>query len=189
MVSDFDQVNWIEFVFGCGTQQIAVCQPSGFPWGKAFRASVLKDFRFPEGYWFEDTPVSYILYGMKYKIRNTDSFVYRYRINPNGITATSSGSPRSVETYYITELCLQEFPAFQVPYDMRAYEYFLRQCRMNWHRTQQRPRKVREAIFVLEARLKKQYFTGMKTQENQKLEEALEKRQFDKFEAVAWSER
>lgn len=115
--------------------------------------------------------------------------MYRYRINPNGITATSSGSPRSVETYYITELCLQEFPAFHVPYDMRAYEYFLRQCRMNWQRTQQRPRRVREAIFVLEARLQKQYFTGMKTQENQKLEEALENRQFDKFEAVAWSER
>ena len=187
--ADIVQGNWTEFVIGGGMQQIAVCQPSGFPWGKAFRASVLKDFRFPEGYWFEDTPVSYILYGMKYKIRNTDSFVYRYRINPNGITATSSGSPRSVETYYITELCLQEFPAFQVPYDMRAYEYFLRQCRMNWQRTKQRPRKVREAMFVLEAKLQKQYFTGMKTQENRKLEEALEKRQFDKFEAVAWSGR
>lgn len=182
--ADIVQGNWTEFAIGGGTQQITVCQPSGFPWGKAFRASVLKDFCFPEGYWFEDTSVSYILYGMNYKIRNTDSFVYRYRINPNGITATSS-----VETYYITELCLQEFPAFQVPYDMRAYEYFLRQCRMNWQRTKQRPCKVREAMFVLEVRLRKQYFTGMKTQENRNLEEALEKRQFDKFEAVAWSGR
>lgn len=183
--ADIVQGNWTEFAIGGGgTQQITVCQPFGFPWGKAFRASVLKDFCFPEGYWFEDTSVSYILYGMNYKIRNTDSFVYRYRINPNGITATSS-----VETYYITELCLQEFPAFQVPYDMRAYEYFLRQCRMNWQRTKQRPCKVREAMFVLEVRLREQYFTGMKTQENRNLEEALEKRQFDKFEAVAWSGR
>ena len=44
-------------------------------------------------------------------------------------------------------------------------------------------------MFVLEVRLREQYFTGMKTQENRNLEEALEKRQFDKFEAVAWSGR
>lgn len=58
---------------------------------------------------------------------------------------------------------------------------------MNWTRTKHRPRTVREAIFVLEAELRKKYFAGMKSEENKSIEEALEKRQFDKFEAVAWS--
>lgn len=38
---------------------------SGYAWGKLYKAQVLAHFQFPEGYWFEDTPISSILFGMK----------------------------------------------------------------------------------------------------------------------------
>jgi glycosyltransferase involved in cell wall biosynthesis len=159
--------------------------PSGYPWGKLYKAKVLEHFQFPEGYWFEDTPISFILYGAGYSSKVIPDMVYGYRLNPDGITAKSSGSKRSVESYYITELCLREFPQFEVKYDQRAYEYFLRQCFMNWSRTREQPKSIREAIFVLECGLMEKYFRDLQSKKNKGIETALRKRQFKKFEVLA----
>lgn len=158
---------------------------SGYPWGKLYKATVLEHFQFPEGYWFEDTPISFILYGAEYSSKIISDLVYGYRLNPDGITAKSSGSKRCVESFYITELCLREFPPFGVKYDQRAYEYFLRQCLMNWSRTRKRPKDVREAIFVLECGLLEKYFKDLHSEKNEDVETALRKRQFQKFEVLA----
>ena len=159
---------------------------SGFPWGKMYKYTVLENFKFPEGFWFEDTPVSFILYAMPYKFAAIPDIVYGYRLNPNGISASSSGKRKSVDSFWITERCLEEFPAFYVKYDQRAYEYFLRQSFMNWNRTRKQPRRVREAIFVLTNELKNKYFHGMNTKDAffQKIENSLEKKQFMKYELM-----
>ena len=186
---DIVQGNWYESIElnGGGTQHNIQesTELSGFPWGKIFKAEVLEHFKFPEGYWFEDTPISFIIYGMGYSYRNISNVVYGYRLNPNGISAKSSDSKRSVESYYITALCLQEFSCFGVPYDKRAYDYFLQQCIMNWIRTRKQPENIREAIFILEAELRKQYFGNMKSINNEQIEMALKKKQFKKFEMLA----
>ena len=159
--------------------------PSGYPWGKLFKAEVMEHFQFPEGYWFEDTPLSFMLYGAGYSSKIIPDLVYGYRLNPDGITAKSGGSKRSVESYYITELCLREFPQFGVKYDQRAYEYFLRQCLMNWSRTRKQPKEIREAIFVLESELREKYFNDKQSEVNKDIEVALRKKQFLKFEVLA----
>lgn len=159
--------------------------PSGYPWGKLYKAKAFEYFQFPEGYWFEDTPISFILYGAGYSSKVIPDVVYGYRINPDGITAKSSESKRSVESYYITALCLREFPQFGVKYDQRAYEYFLRQCMMNYSRTRKRSKNVREAIFVLECYLIEKYFGDLRSKKNKGIETALRKRQFKKFEILA----
>lgn len=161
---------------------------SGFPWGKLYKHTVLEYFRFPEGFWFEDTPVSFILAAMPYRFAATKEMVYGYRHNPNGITATAGRSPKSIDSYWITERCLEEFPDFGLTYDQRAYEYLLRQSVMNWSRTKKQPREVREAIFVMTVGLIEHYFKGFHTNEKRMyvLENALNKRQFRKFELLAW---
>lgn len=138
-----------------GTPQ-EVHQLSGYTWGKLFKAEVMEHFQFPEGYWFEDTPISFVLYG--------------YRLNRDGITAKSGGSKRSVESYYITALCLCEFPMFEVKYDKMAYEYFLRQCLMNWSRSRKQPEEIRETIFVLESELRGKYFKDQHSKVNKDIE-------------------
>lgn len=182
---DIIQGGWYAFEqSGGGTQQVAH-QLSGYPWGKLFKAEVMEHFQFPEGYWFEDTPISFMLYGAGYSSKIIPDVVYGYRLNPDGITAKSGGSKRSVESYYITELCLREFPQFGVKYDNRAYEYFLRQCQMNWSRTRKQPKEIREAIFVLECGLMEKYFNGRHSEVNNDIEVALRKKQFLKFEVLS----
>ena len=183
---DIIQGGWYTFEksVGGGTPQ-EVHQLSGYPWGKLFKAEVMEHFQFPEGYWFEDTPISFMLYGAGYSSKIIPDVVYGYRLNPDGITAKSGGSKRSVESYYITELCLREFPQFGVKYDKRAYEYFLRQCLMNWSRTRKQPKEIREAIFVLECGLREKYFKNQHSEVNTDIEVALRKKQFHKFEVLA----
>lgn len=159
-------------------------QPSGYPWGKIYKAEILEHFQFPEGYWFEDTPISFMLYGKNYNFSIIPNVVYGYRLNPEGITTKSRGSKRSVESYYITALCLREFPDFNVAYDQRAYEYFLNQCVMNWSRTAKLPKNVREAIFVLENELRKKYFKNMHSEHYKEIENCLKNIQFNKFEIL-----
>lgn len=157
---------------------------SGFPWGKLYRYTVLERFKFPEGFWFEDTPVSFILAAMPYKFAAIKDMVYGYRLNPKGISAISGSFKKSVDSFWITERCLEEFPEFGIKYDQRAYEYFLQQSFMNWYRTKKQSRKIREAIFILTIELKNRYFQGMKSEDVslKKIENTLEKKQYLKYE-------
>jgi glycosyltransferase involved in cell wall biosynthesis len=182
---DIIQGGWYTFEQSGGGTPQEVHQLSGYPWGKLFKAEVMEHFQFPEGYWFEDTPISFMLYGAGYSSKIIPDVVYGYRLNPDGITAKSGGSKRSVESYYITDLCLREFPQFGVKYDNRAYEYFLRQCQMNWSRTRKQPKEIREAIFVLESELREKYFKDQHSEVNTGIELALRKKQFHKFEVLA----
>ena len=138
-------------------------QMSGFPWGKLYHWNVLQNFKFPEGFWLEDTPVSFILASRPYRFGIIDEFVYGYRLNPNGISAMSAKRKKAIDTFWITESCLKEMPIFEVDYNQEAYERLLKQSIMNWNRTRRQPRKIRKAIFVLTNSLMDNYFKNMKT--------------------------
>ena len=161
-------------------------QLSGYPCGKIYLYTVLKQFCFPEGYWYEDTPISFILFARKYSSLIINNIVYGYRQNPESITYTSIYKNKSIDSYWITEECLKEFPLFGLEYNQRAYEYLLKQSIMNAGRTRKQPRKIRKAEFVLTCELVEKYFKGYKTKERSMLniEEALKKKQFVKFELI-----
>lgn len=160
---------------------------SGYPWGKLYKYSVLEHFQFPEGYWFEDTPISFILAAMPLKIVTISDIVYGYRINPQGITATASSSKKSIDSYWVTELCLEEFSKFQLIYDQRAYEYLLKQTLMNAGRVNKQHFKICEAEFVLTSQLILEYFGDKYYTKNKKMrdvEKALKNKRFVQFELL-----
>lgn len=169
-----------EKVFEVGTKGYV----SGYPWGKLYKSSVLKNFQFPEGYWFEDTPITFILAAMPIKIVTIKDIIYGYRLNPNGITAKAIFYKKAIDTFWVTDLCLNEFPRFKVAYDQRAYEYLLRQSLMNAARVKNQERKIREAIFVLTSELMRIHFSGFSTEnlKMKKIEEALRDKRFIQFE-------
>lgn len=156
---------------------------SGFPWGKLYKYTVLEQFNFPEGFWFEDTPLSFILAAMPYRCFAIKNIVYGYRKNPEGITAIAGYKRKAIDSYWITEECLKEFPLFKLSYDQRAYEYFLCQCIMNERRLSKAPIKIREAQFILERGLKEKYFSGFRTEDKEMviIEKTLQNKQFLKF--------
>lgn len=80
----------------------------GFPWGKVYKNSVLKNLCFPESYWFEDTIGIMILNDIVKKVIKRDILCYRYRINPNGISMTFKGKAKSVDSHWITERLMKD---------------------------------------------------------------------------------
>lgn len=159
---------------------------SGFPWGKLYKYTVLKRFQFPSGFWFEDTPVSFILAAMPYRFAAIKDVVYGYRQNLSGITARTVSSRKSVESYWITERCLAEFPSFGLSYDQRAYTYLLRQSVTNWNRTRKQPRRIRQALFILTGELMTAFFKDFNTDvpELRKIEKAIRDRRFLQYEML-----
>lgn len=185
--TDIVQGSWYEFDDMHRTENIVSSnQLSGVPWGKIYKAEVLQNFQFPEGYWFEDTPITFILTALSYRHKTITDVIYGYRLNPNGITARAGYYKKSVDTYWVTEKCLEEFPLFDLPYDQRAYEFLLQQSIMNARRTFKQPRMIRKSIFVLTNALMKKYFNDCWTNnlEMEQIEQALKKKQFIRFEML-----
>ena len=159
---------------------------SGFPWGKLYKYTILENFRFPAGFWFEDTPISFILFAMPYRFAAIKEIVYGYRLNPNGITALAVHEKKSLDTYWITEECLEEFTDFNLKYDQRAYEYILRQSVMNWRRLNKHPQEIQKAVFVETGELIKKYFPSFQTNETQmkEIEKMLREKRFTSFKMI-----
>lgn len=43
--------------------------------GELYKSRVLQKFQFPEGFWFEDTPLGFIIAGMNYKFQNISDYI------------------------------------------------------------------------------------------------------------------
>ena len=160
-------------------------QFSGYAWGKIYHHTVFKNVKFPEGYWFEDTLIKFILGGLGLKTKKLDDIVYCYRINPDGITAKALNEPKTADTYWITELCLEEYPAFEIEYDQKALDYLLTQSIINQIRVRRLPRKIRKAIFTLTVELIEKYFHNQVSTNHNRIEKAIRDKQFMKFELLA----
>lgn len=164
--ADVIQGSWYDFNDDIKKEHIVNIESkniSGYPWGKLYKHTILENFKFPEGYWFEDTPISYIIAGTPLNIVLIEDIIYGYRLNINGITAKSLNSNKSIDSYWITELCLEEFSKFNLQYNQRAFEYLLNQCLINHARTRNQPQKINEAQFIMEAYLVDKYFADFKT--------------------------
>lgn len=154
---------------------------SGYPWGKVYRASLFERLQFPEGYWFEDTMISFLVYPQSKKIVTIPDVVYRYRLNPNGISANYGGKAKSLDTLLITIQLLQEANILGVLNDEQMYDKFYRQLKINSQRIfSLRNSNLDLLVFRISCYLRNQYFSNRFT-ENVKyktLENALDKVDF-----------
>ena len=75
----------------------------GFPWGKVYNAILFEKVRFPLNYWYEDTIVNYVLASICKKYVSINYRVYKYRLNPEGITEKSKQSTKVLDSYWIIE--------------------------------------------------------------------------------------
>ncbi len=152
----------------------------GFPWGKIFKAQLFSGIRFPEGYWFEDTVMAFVVFPMCRKVATSSALLYRYRINPQGITAKARGSAKCLDSYWITEQLLADRVNLGLPNDEAFAEVMLRQVRMNHSRIKSMGRTdVNRAVFVLTANLWAKYFHNAKT--SSPLAKALAERDFMQY--------
>lgn len=131
----------------------------GFPWGKVYRASLFENLQFPEGYWFEDTLCSFLIYPQCKKIVTISDVVYRYRLNPNGITATCGGNPKVLDSLYITRSLLNDAKTLNIPLRGQLYDMFLFQVKMNYSRISSlKNSEVDKAVFAESVKMMDYYF-------------------------------
>lgn len=154
----------------------------GHAWGKLFRRELLADRCFPEGYWYEDSLISFLLFGQAGRVGVSAQMAYGYRINQEGIVKASVGKPRAVETYYITELLLRERQEAGLPVDDAFARFLLLQIRLNQLRLSSLDEAVQESAFVLTCGLLAPLLPGMeKTGKEKNLIRALRNRDFGRF--------
>lgn len=157
-------------------------QLSGFIGGKLIRSDLMQYIHFPEGYWFEDTILFFLIFDLAQNMIQIENNIYHYRHNQQGITSSSKGKPKSLDTFYITEQLLKDRKTLRLPFSQSMYEKFLCQLRTNFYRTIFL-KKVQLPIFLESCRLKNEYFKNLTTT-NEKmrlLEEALITENYGKY--------
>ena len=140
----------------CGDRTDSIFQYPGFFWGKLFRRELFESNRLPEGYWYEDTIVHFLLFRMCQTFVYLPQPLYAYRINERGITKSSVGNPKAIDAYWILEYCLAMSDRLQLKRDDVFYEQLLYHCGfILWSRVKSLPEDVQMAAFVLAADLVK----------------------------------
>lgn len=89
-------------------REIPIEEYPGFAWGKVYRAELFEGIRFPEGVWFEDTIVQYLLFGRCKKFVCTEEVCYGYRKNPNSISFSAKKDLKCLDTYWVTKKMIEK---------------------------------------------------------------------------------
>lgn len=154
----------------------------GHAWGKVYRAEIFEKLCFPEGFWYEDSLLSYLIFPAVQSAFVCPQICYAYRINQAGIVKSSQGKPKAIDTYWITEQLLEEHRAAGLPLDAAFFEYMLLQIRLNQLRVADLDQTIQESVFVLTCALLEQYFPGDQDFQGQRtLRKALRTRDFGMF--------
>ena len=159
----------------------------GFPWGKIFKAELFSKVCYPEGYWYEDTIISWIIYPSSTKCIYTDIMCNAYRNNPSGQSASGLFSPRAIESTYITEEIIKSISS-STKRRQDIYELFLNQSFINIQRVRNASEEVMRAVFSIMCDLKRDHFRTMKldtrTFRNKELEKVLISRDYSKMKLI-----
>ncbi len=121
----------------------------GHAWGKLYKAELFQRLCFPEGFWYEDSMLSYRIFPAVHNVWGCPKICYGYRINQQGIVRASKGKPKAIDTYWITERLLQEHMEAGLPMDETFFSYLMLQVRLNQDRVKGLSPEIQESIFVL----------------------------------------
>lgn len=167
VTNDYDIVEGGAFSLSGTEKQVFYAHPAistqkkfhGMPWAKVFKARFFESIVFPEGFWFEDSIFSFLIYPVAERVCMLNAFVYIYRINRAGsITASYYGKSKSLDTYWITEKLMETRRMHQLENDQQFLDRFLHQTILNGKRIAGLPEMIQESAFVLQCQLMQNAF-------------------------------
>lgn len=121
--------------YGMNSGECKPQQLNGFAWGKVYRASLWNGICFPAKYLFEDTLNRIITFNLAKSAYICDDIVYHYRINESGITRSTVGDYRSIDTVWITMQLYKDSQTFQFVNTKVYSETLINQLMYNYART------------------------------------------------------
>lgn len=133
----------------------------GFPVGKVYKSSLWEALQFPEGFWFEDTVLSFLLFPRVENAWLIPGSVYVYRQNVNGSTFTARAKPKSLDAYWVTETLLEARRTLGLQNGALFQRKFFGQILLNARRVAYLPDEVRKNVFLLTCRLYENHFSGI----------------------------
>ena len=125
----------------------------GYPWGKIFRRELWENVRFPKGFWFEDTIIKLVLYGLADTITICDKLIYEYRANDSGISMFAKKREKSLDTFFVVDKILNSVKANNIQLENQDafYEWFFKEqiTGLLWNRIRFMDDEIKESIFIL----------------------------------------
>lgn len=163
--------NWIEnkkiqasFSENCVTNN-PIDDLRGFPWGKVVRTELFRNLQYPENYWYEDSIFSFLIYPQCHACGTIKDIVYAYRRNPNGISMSSKGSNKCVDTVYISKIMLESAKALNINYE-NCYNLLLRHILFSYTRVSFLNKNIRRAVFRVFCALIDEYYPHSATNDS-----------------------
>lgn len=153
----------------------------GHAWGKVYKGQIFENLCFPEGYWYEDSVLSYLIFPAVTTVYGIPQITYGYRINQSGIVKISHGKPKSIDTYWITEQLMEEHALAGLPADADFFQYMLLQIRLNQHRVADLSLEIQESVFIQTCELLDRYFPDSAYTGERNLINALKAKDFGRF--------
>lgn len=139
---------------------------NGCFWGKAFKRELFEHFILPEGYWYEDSILQYLIYPMVKKHCTVSDIYYAYRSNPKGITISSKGKKKSLDSFYITDLMIRSMemlPEKEFIYSQEFYEQILKQFYLNECRIAKLEKEYKKIVFYAQAEFLNKNYANYKS--------------------------
>lgn len=76
-------------------------------WGAVYKSEVWETLRFPEGCWYEDTIIPYLIWS-RYAGISVPGAIYQYRQRAGSIVSTTRGNPKGLDYFWLTEISIDE---------------------------------------------------------------------------------
>ncbi len=137
----------------------------GFPWGKVIDSSLFRNICFPEGYWYEDTIMSYLVYPRSEKTITVEDIVYSYRKNPGGFSHIRGNNAKLLDTYWVMELMLRDMKKLGISHGQSIYEQYLKSILTGCKRLMFMKRNIRKATLSLYSQMLCSEWEGYTTQD------------------------
>lgn len=113
------------------------CKPQdlfGFTCFKLYKASLWKNFCFPEKNLFEDTINRIILFNVAKTAFVIDAMCYFYRCNTSGVTSSSKGNKKTIDTIWVTKKLIEDYKKICYSISKNEYAVFIKQFMFNYSR-------------------------------------------------------
>lgn len=119
----------------------------GFIWEGVSKRELWEEFRFPEGYWYEDIITRFVILRSASKIETVGDVLYYYSIHDSNASKSvwMHSEPKCLDEIYLIEAVLK----LEISKNERALSHALlyELCGVLWSRTRNQPLRLRICVF------------------------------------------
>lgn len=148
----------------CKEEQICKENLSGYVWDKVFKSELFENLVFPENVLFEDTNLAFLIYENANVIRFISNCICIHSVNKNGLTSTSVGKNKAIDTYWISEILDEDRKLMNYKDSDYYLKTLLNQFIMNYKRTYLLDLQIKKNIFYMECELLDNRFNDSKNE-------------------------